>query len=95
VVAKQDSTKTDGFTKLCVLRLIKHDETGETLKIKKWIFLAEVLSYEEGHSADFDWEGDTMFVVCTNECFYCAGSVVDFNKKMDEFIENLNLSEGT
>ncbi len=89
-VGKQDHTKADAYNKLWVIRLFKdEDKGGETLSVRKCFFLSEVVSFEEGHSTPFDWDGPTMYVICETESFYCAGDVRDFEKEMDKFIKNV------
>jgi hypothetical protein len=89
-VAKQDHTKADAYNKLWVLRLFRDEENGnKVVTVKKCIFLSEVVSFEEGHSTSFDWDGPTMYVICETESFYCAGDVKEFEKEMDRFIKNL------
>lgn len=79
----------DQYSSLWVRRLFLNEETNTTIAVKKKIYLSEVLSFEEGDSAEFDWQGDTMFVVCNTESFYCAGSVTDFEKQMNNWIAEM------
>lgn len=94
VVVKQDFMKAkesthDAFSKIAVLRLIKNDKE-ETVSLKKYLYLSEVISYEDGTpSADFEWEGPTTFIVCAFEMFYISGSVDDFNKEMEKYISSV------
>lgn len=86
---KQANMKADGYTKLWVIRLFKNEETGDTISVKKCIYLSEVISFEEGSSINFNWDGPTIYVLCQSEAFYCSGNIKDFEKKMDEYIEAL------
>ncbi len=98
VVEKQGSMNRDEYTKLPVIRLVKdEDKEHKTVAVKKYIFLADVISYEHGtETGDFDWEGDTTYIVTPYESYYISGNVDDFNKEIDKFINSirkLNSSE--
>lgn len=90
---KQEPMKIDQFTKIACIRLVKN-EKEETVSLKKYFFLSSVVSYEEGtQTADFDWEGPTIYIVTHEESFYIAGEVKEFDKKMDEYIDSIRKIE--
>jgi hypothetical protein len=97
---KSGDIMIDQYTKIWVVRLFKEEKNGieETMSVKKSVYLSEIISYEEGHSDIFDWEGPVMYVMCNTEAFYCAGDVKDFDKEMDRWIKGMreyidNMSE--
>lgn len=96
MVEKQEPTNRDQYTKMGVLRLVKN-EAGKTLSFKKFIYLSSVVSYEDGTSTgDFEWDGDVIYVICVDECFYMSGKVDDFDKEINKYISSirkLNSSE--
>lgn len=98
-VEKQGSMNRDQYTQLPVIRLVKDEEKEhKTLAVKKYIFLADIISYEHGtETGEFDWEGDTTYIVTPYEMYYISGNVDDFHKEMVKFISSvrkLNSSEG-
>lgn len=80
----------DDFTQLTVVRLFKDpDREGKTFTVKKTIFMTSIVSYEQGKSAEFDWEGETIYLVTTHEQFYIAGKFEEFDKRVEDFIRGL------
>ncbi len=92
VAVKPDYMKTneDHFSKLLVLRLVKSDKDESiTYRVKKYIFLAEVLSWEEGTHEFSELDEPTLFIVTPNEMFYIIGNFKEFTEVMDKFINTL------
>ena len=86
MVAKQESTNNyDQYSKLAVIRVAKN-KANETVKLKKYMYLSSVVSYEQGDSADIDVEEQTIYIVGEFECFYIVGDVDEFNKVMNDYI---------
>lgn len=86
-VAKQVPMSLDEYSKIAVLRLFKND-AGETISVKKIIYYSSIISYEQG-SAELDWDGPIMYLVCTDESFFIAGDVNEFDKEMDVYIASV------
>ena len=85
-MAKQESTNNyDQYSKLAVIRIAKN-KAGETMKLKKYIYLSSVVSYEQGDSAEIEVEEPTIYIVGEFECFYIIGDVDEFNKVMNDYI---------
>lgn len=86
---KRGYTNLDQYAKMPVLRLIKN-EAGKTVSIKKFIFLGDVGSYEDGtETGEFEWDKPTIYVVTSLESFYISGDVDDFDKEMEKYISIL------
>lgn len=97
VVAKPEFTKIDEYTRIVMLRLFKNDDNS-VATFKKYIFLGSVVSYEEGDSSIFKWDGPIIYVITEFEAFYAVGDVKEFDKRLNEYINtvcNNNPSEGT
>lgn len=87
-MAKQDNTNHDQYSKLAVIRITK-EEDGKLLKLKKFIYLSSVVSYEEGHSIGIGVEEETIYIVAEHECFYIVGNIDEFNKIMNDYITSI------
>jgi hypothetical protein len=78
----------DQYSKLPVIRVAQNRE-GKTVRLKKFIYLCSIVSYEEGDSNDLDLEESTIYIVSEFECFYILGNVDEFNKIMNDYITDI------
>lgn len=95
-MAKQEHTNHDQYSKLAVIRIAKNKE-NRTLRLKKFIYLSSIISYEEGDSNEIDVEEETIYIVGEYECFYIVGNIDEFNKIMNDYITSMRkiLNSGT
>lgn len=87
-MGKQAHTKHDQYSKLAVIRVAK-DEEGKILRLKKYIYLSSVASYEEGDSSNLNVEEPTIYIVSEYECFYIIGDINEFNKVMNDYVADI------
>lgn len=80
--------KHDQYSKLAVIRVARDDD-GKTLRLKKYIYLSSVVSYEEGDSNNLKIEEPTIYIVSEYECFYIIGDIDEFNKLMNEYVTDI------
>lgn len=87
---KRAIMKTDGFTKQLVRRIFKEEENSDVQFAKKYIFLGDVVSYEECPESIFpEYDGPVIYIVGMHECYYITGNLSDFDKLIDEYIKGL------
>jgi hypothetical protein len=80
----------DFYTRITLMRLFKDPEQDyKSFSAKKTIYMADIISYEEG-TVEFDnFTGSTLYIVTQGETFYCQGDFETFDKEMGKFLKGL------
>lgn len=81
-------TNHDQYSQLTVIRIVRNSK-DEVLRLKKFIYLSTIISYEDGQSIDIDTEEGTIYIVSEHECYYIIGNIDEFDKVMTDYINSM------
>lgn len=92
VVDVKENSKINLHTQIQVTRLIRDEVTDVVIPIKKYVYLRDIVSYEEDYGQFPNWEDSVIYVTTIYEGFFCSGNVEDFHReilKFNKYVESL------